>query len=180
MVTKMSIGQKIVAQLATGEASSITVNSLHGRLLVRTTDADRLGVLLQSVRIDRVQGKLSADELRQRLQCLSKQVDYLSEKLALVEHDPERTGALMRSETPRRTANDTEYFELRVEKDRTVVFHRYRQKAAKKQRRPVDGRNLRKTWRREVAQIRIGGRRLTSQTRRPSKISRLRDWILDS
>jgi hypothetical protein len=68
---------------------------------------------------------------------MAEQLDYLPERLALVEHDPARTGALMRSESPRWTGQDRAYFELRVERNREASFRRFRQPPGSEEREAV-------------------------------------------
>ena len=120
-------GQDLVAQLPDDGASTVRIEVPWGRLEVITTDTDRLGVMVRAVQIDRLPGSVHRATLRGHMQDLAEQVDYLSERLTLVEHDPARTGALMRSAPPREVSGERHYFELRVEKNRAARFARFRQ-----------------------------------------------------
>ncbi|MFQ5670425.1 MAG: hypothetical protein ACE5HD_07910 [Acidobacteriota bacterium] len=122
-----SAGQELVEQVISQGVRTAVCRKAGVRVSLSTGDADRLGVLLESIRIDRIPGTLSRAMLRRRLLKLAEKLDYLPEKLALVEHDPERTGALMRSDSPRWRGEDREYFELRVEMNRATTFQRFRQ-----------------------------------------------------
>jgi hypothetical protein len=98
-----------------------------GRITLHTADTDRLGVLVESILVDQVPGACSAKQLRRRLLALGRKLDYLAESLVLVEHDPTRTGALMRSASPHQTGAHRDYFELRVERNRDASLRRFRQ-----------------------------------------------------
>jgi hypothetical protein len=122
-----SLGNDLVQRLdaGTGPETEIRGTGLHVRL--RTADNDRLGIMVLSIRFDGLSGSTSAADLRERLVLLTEKVDYLSEALQLVEHDPARTGALLRSTEVRQVGPDREYFEMRVERNRDTVFSRQRQ-----------------------------------------------------
>ena len=131
------IGKELVEQLSREGCKAATLQRAGARITLQVADSDRLGILLQSIQIDRVRGEMDTGTLRRRLKALGKRVDYLPERLILVEHDPARTGALMRSETPSLVGPDREYFEFRVEKNRASTFHRFRQPPGSVDRVPV-------------------------------------------
>lgn len=126
-MTGRQTGKDLVAQLAEDGAGLTRLEGAWGRLELLTDDIDRLGVMVREVRLDRLPGSVPIATLRRRLQHLAERVDYLSERLILVEHDPARTGALMRSAQPREVGSERHYFELRVEKNRAARFARFRQ-----------------------------------------------------
>ncbi len=131
------IGRRLVEQLTGDGEGRGRLEGKWGRLEVAVTDIDRLGVMIREVRLDRIPGVVRAPTLRRRLERLAERIDYLSERLILVEHDPDQTGALMRSERPREVAGELHYFELRVEKDRVTQFARFRQPPGAAARKPL-------------------------------------------
>lgn len=132
-----SAGHELIEDLQPGEAGQSVVKRPGFRVRLLAPEIDRLGVLLEAIKLDHVRGRIGDQALRGRLKTLSDTVDYLSERLILVEHDPARTGALLRSENPRQVGEDRDYFELRVEKDRSAAFRRYRQPPGAADRHPV-------------------------------------------
>lgn len=126
-MTTRSIGQQLVERLDPLRSPTAQVDGTWGRVAVSTRDVDRLGVMVEEIVIDRLPGSMSPDVLRRRLEDLAARVDYLPEWLTVVEHDPARTGALMRSAPPRRVENHRQYFELRVSRIRSARFCRFDQ-----------------------------------------------------
>jgi hypothetical protein len=137
MVEGMGIGKELLDSLAAGGGPEVTIRRPGGRLTLRTSDADRLGVLVTALEIHHVAGRLPARALHRRLEQMADRVVYLTERLSVVEHDPARTGALMRSASPRWTGPDRVYFELRVERNREASFRRYRQPPGSEEREAV-------------------------------------------
>lgn len=125
-MTPRNFGERIIKKLTAGSKGA-RLEGRWGRIEIETADIDRLGVLVREIRIDRLPGPSAASALRQRLRELAERLDYLPERLVLVEHDPARTGTLMRSLRPRGIAGERVYFELRVEMDRSTHFRRFRQ-----------------------------------------------------
>jgi hypothetical protein len=124
---RQGIGAELIESLPAAGGSEVEVRQRGGRLTLRARDADHLGVLVESIEIDRIPGWLAAAALHRRLARLAERLDYLPERIVLVEHDPSRTGALMRSASPRRSGGDRVYFELRVERSRDAALRRFRQ-----------------------------------------------------
>ncbi len=122
-----STGRRLLERLEARGGPVTEIRRPGGRVRLRCADADRLGVLVEAILVDQVPGEVGAGQLRERLEALSRRVDYLPERLALVEHDPARTGALMRSERPHCAGASREYYELRVERNRNAAFRRFRQ-----------------------------------------------------
>jgi hypothetical protein len=122
-----SLGNDLIQRLEDGAGPDVEVRGAALRARLRTADSDRLGIMVMAVAFDRLAGSIQAADLRQRLLRLTERVDYLSEPLELVEHDPARTGALLRSAKVQQVGPDREYFEMRVEMNRDTVFSRLRQ-----------------------------------------------------
>jgi len=137
MVEGKGIGKELLDSLAAGGGPEVTIRRPGGRLTLRTSDADRLGVLVTSLEIHNVEGRLPARTLHRRLEQMAERIVYLPERLVLVEHDPMRTGALMRSASPRWSGPDRAYFELRVERSREASFRRFRQPPGSEEREAV-------------------------------------------
>ena len=129
-------GEKIVDRI-TDSAGTAQLADHRGRVEIDAEDTDRLGVLVREIRISGVKARHERNVLRRRLKKLEKSVDYLPEGLVLVEHDPARTGALMRSDRPREVGGQRHYFELRVEKNLDARFGRFRQPPGAADRHPV-------------------------------------------
>lgn len=122
-----SLGNDLIQRLDAGSGPEVEVRGAALRTRLCTADSDRLGIMVLAVTFDGMARSIEAADLRQRLLRLTEKVDYLSEPLQLVEHDPERTGALLRSAEVREAGPDREYFEMRVEMNRDTVFSRLRQ-----------------------------------------------------
>jgi hypothetical protein len=137
MAEGKGIGKDLLDRLAARGGPVVAIHRPEGRLTLRMSDADRLGILVAAIEIDRVAGRLPARTLHRRLEQMAEQVVYLPERLVLVEHDPARTGALMRSAIPRWSGADRAYFELRVERNREASFRRFRQPPGSKEREAV-------------------------------------------
>lgn len=145
-----SLGNDLVQHLDAGTGPDAEVRGSGLRARLHTADSDRLGIMVITVKLSGLSGTTQAADLRQRLIRLTEQVDYLSEPLQLVEHDPARTGALLRSAEVRQIGPDREYFEMRVEMNRDTVFSRLRQPPGGSDRMQVPFLMARKTLARLV------------------------------
>ncbi|MFQ5766445.1 MAG: hypothetical protein ACE5ID_00445 [Acidobacteriota bacterium] len=132
-----SLGQEAVERLKPAGGTTLEIKGTHGRLHLEVDDADRLGVMVRSIHLDSVALSLSARQLKSRLEDLALRVDYLPERLSIVEHDPDRTGAILRSSPPHRSGAARDYFELRVSRRLGLHFQRYRQPPGAGPRRPL-------------------------------------------
>ena len=145
-----SPGNDLVQHLDAGTGPDAEIRSAGLRARLHTADSDRLGIMVITLALSGLSGTTQAVALRERLIRLTGQVDYLSEPLQLVEHDPARTGALLRSVEVRHIGPDREYFEIRVEKNRDTVFSRLRQPPGGSDRTQVPFLMARKTLARLV------------------------------
>jgi hypothetical protein len=130
--TPDSPGTDLVQHLDEGAGPDVDLQCETFRVHLRTADQDRLGIMVSAVEFRDLIGTIQAVDLQERLLGLAEVLDYLSEPLCLVEHDPAHTGALMRSSEIRQVGSDRDYFEMRVEMNRDTLFSRFRQ--------PGDGR----------------------------------------
>lgn len=145
-----SLGNDLVQRLDAGAGPDAEVRGVGLKARLHTADSDRLGIMVITLEFAELQGTTAAADLRERLLSLTEKVDYLSEPLQLVEHDPARTGALLRSAEVRQIGPDREYFEMRVEKNRDTVFSRLRQPPGGSDRMQVPFLMARKTLARLV------------------------------
>lgn len=122
-----SLGSDLIERLDAVTVPDVEIRGTALRARLRTADSDRLGIMVIAVEFDSLSGAIPAAALRERLLRLTERIDYLSEPLQLVEHDPARTGALLRSAEVRQVGSDREYFEMRVEMNRDTAFSRLRQ-----------------------------------------------------
>jgi hypothetical protein len=122
-----SLGNSLIQRLDSGAGPDVEIRDDALRARLQSADSDRLGIMVIAVTFTGLAGSIQAADLREQLLHLTETVDYLSEPLQLVEHDPARTGALLRSAEVRQVGPDREYFEMRVERNRDTVFSRLRQ-----------------------------------------------------
>lgn len=128
MTPPKHIGNEMISSLDAAQGGTVRLEHQGLDIILTTAETDRLGVLVSELALNGIRA-LADPGLHHRLQALTGRLDYLSEPLRLVEHDPVSTGALLRSSQPRRRGDSREYFELRVQRTGHSAFTRFRQPA---------------------------------------------------
>ena len=136
MTPPQHTGNEMISSLDADPGGKVRLEYQGLDIILTTAETDRLGVMVTELALNGIR-ELADPGLHDRLQALTRRLDYLSEPLRLVEHDPASTGALLRSSEPRHRGDCREYFELRVQRTGHSAFARFRQPAGSLPRTPM-------------------------------------------
>jgi hypothetical protein len=126
---------------------TIEATSPSGSVSVTAEDADRLGVLVDSVNARAAGGR--PQDVPAQAGKAGRKLNYLQEPLAVVETDARRGRGILRSAEPREVEKGREYNEAVLEGGDSISIHRYRVEPGSR-RRPVPSNISRDTLRRLV------------------------------
>lgn len=106
---------------------------------IRVADFDKYSFLIDDLRIRNVKNttQLTLDDLKSQAQKLSTQITYLPEELKVVEIDQQNAKAQLLSKKPRTIQSARSYYEVILEKNRTVHLKRFQFDNDKKVRKQV-------------------------------------------
>jgi hypothetical protein len=130
----MTLGQKIISALEEakqqGAIGGLTVQHDGAQVTLNVADFDRLGLMLNGVKIEWSEA-LSAAETKAFAERIAQRVTYLTEDLALVEWTEQNADAMLRSTPQEMQGQRSDYFELCLWGGRALQLCRYRPLADK-------------------------------------------------
>lgn len=132
--------RKLAVKLSahTGGATTIAVDTGHGRLDCELIEGDSIACRLDHLRLET---SLLAGADMARLEKISHdladRITYLLEAVGPIELDETSATVQMRSIPPHKEEAEIEYYELLVRSGGALLLRRYRQPAAAGQRRPI-------------------------------------------
>ena len=122
-----------------GDNQKIEVTGPEGTVRCEISAVDSLGVALRSLHIEPAAKLIDAKlTLKARTEKLCGKVSYLLEPLALIELDPMRGQAMIRSKKPRTKEDDIVYYELMANANGSTSIQRVVFNKSAKQRNSID------------------------------------------
>lgn len=149
MSVGQNIAQRFIDALAQREASvedrgggfSWKHETNQVSVEIDVQDFDKYSLVLREIVVSVPQGDTAADltsVLQMQAEKLINQVDYLTERLALIEVDEVQHIAQLRSQKPLRSAQGIEYFEVLLRQGVSLVIQRFRKPVGPTARQKLD------------------------------------------